>query len=106
MDKRNFYTLQYGSEWFGIYLYWWLERVGRLGGRSWVGGTATYLVHPGESQMASPVFQCGPPEAIPQQIGDAGVVAGVSLVTHDTRCAAVHSLQLGLVLLEVWVPDG
>ena len=43
---------------------------------------------------------------MPQQISDASVVTGVSLVTDDTRGAAVYSLELGLVLLEVWVPDG
>ena len=77
------------------------EKLGR-----WYGDLlVTYLVHQGESQMVSPVFQGGPPKLIPQQTGDAGVVAGVSLVTDDTRCAAVHSLKLGLVFLEVWVPN-
>ena len=45
----------------------------------------TYLVHNGESQVASPVFQCGPPKVVPQQISDAGVVTGVSLITDDAR---------------------
>ena len=38
----------------------------KLGG--WYGDQlVTYLVHKGESQVASPVFQCGPPKVVPQQ---------------------------------------
>ena len=51
------------------------EKLGRRYGDLLV----TYLVHKGESQVASPVFQCGPPKVVPQQISDAGVVTGVSL---------------------------
>ena len=78
------------------------EKLGR-----WYGDLlVTYLIHKGESQVASPVFQCGPPKVVPQQISNAGVVTGVSLITDDVCGAAVHSLKLGLVLIEVWVPDG
>ena len=63
------------------------------------------LIEKNKPQVASPSLQCGPPQVVPQQLGDTDVIAGIGSVAHKACSPAVDLLEFGLVVIQVEAPN-